>query len=147
MPRIIRDRLPRKKTTGFGVTDAELADLNAKAAIAGYASLGAWIRDVIFGVQVTPPPARIDEDTNTQLRGIGANLNQALKRINGGLGSEADWDLIREASRAVILLRRKLVGQDPGEPLADRLAGIPSRVDPVFPAKPASTQKPGTWAV
>ena len=147
MPRIVRDRQPRKKTAGFGVTDAELADLNNKAAIAGYASIGAWIRDVVFGVQIAPPPARIDQDTNTQLRGIGANLNQALKRINGGLGHETDWGLIREASRAVILLRRMLVGQDPGEPLTDRLAGIPGRVDPVLPAKPASAQKPGTWTV
>jgi hypothetical protein len=55
--------------------------------------------------------------------------------------------MIREASRAVILLRRKLVGQDPGEPLSDRAAGVPGRLEPVVPAKPTPSPKPGTWAV
>ncbi len=147
MPRIVRDRNPRKKTAGFGVNDAELADLNTKAAIAGYATLGAWIRDVVFEVQVSPPPARIDQDTNAQLRGIGANLNQALKRINGGQGHEADWETVREASRAVIQLRRRLVGQDPGQPFTDRFAGIPAQVEAVLQPKPHPSEKPGSWDV
>jgi len=147
MPRLARGRQPRSKTVGFGVTDAEIADLHTRAALAGYATLGAWIRDAVFGVQVAQPPAQIDQDTNTQLRGIGGNLNQALKRINSGHGVEADWELIREASRAVILMRGKLIGQDPGEPLTDRIAGVPNRLQVVSPAKAPPAVKPGTWTV
>lgn len=147
MPRLARGRQPRIKTTGFGVTEAELGDLHTKAATAGYSTVGAWIRDVVFAVQVTPPPAQIDQDTNTQLRGIGSNLNQALRRINGGQGSADDWGLIREASRAVVMLRRKLVGQDPGVPVQDATAGIPPRVAAVSQVAPADSTKPGVWQV
>ena len=147
MPRLVRGRPPRSKTVGFGVTDAESDDLQARAVVAGYATLGAWVRDAIFGVQVAPPPAQIDQDTNAQLRGIGANLNQALKRINGGLGTDADWQLIREASRAVILLRQKLVGLDPGEPVSDRIAGVPSRLNRVVLSAPKPPPTLGKWDV
>lgn len=151
MPRLARGRQPRSKTVGFGVTDVEINDLQTKATLAGYARLGAWLRDAVFAVKITPPPAQIDQDTNTQLRGIGSNLNQALRRINSGHGIEADWELIREASRAVIVLRRMLIGQDPGEPLTDRIAGIPKRVQAVHFEISKTDQKsapnPGTWAV
>ncbi len=147
MPRLARGRQPRIKTTGFGVTEAELGDLHTKAALAGYATVGAWIRDVVFAVQVTPPPAQIDQDTNAQLRGIGSNLNQALRRINSGQGSTEDWELIREASRAVVMLRRKLIGHDSGVPMSDAAAGVPPRVAAVSPTTPAASTKPGVWRV
>jgi hypothetical protein len=147
MPRLARGRKPRTKTTGFGVTDDELQTLHTKAAVAGYANLGAWIRDVIFAAEITPPPAQIDQDTNNQLRGIGANLNQALRRINGGMGNGDDWDVIRDASRSVIVLRRKLIGHDPGVPLSDAQAGIPAKIEPVTTPKSKALQQPGTWQV
>lgn len=147
MSRHVRGRPPRAKTIGFGVTDEERSDLQARATVAGYATLGAWVRDAIFGIQVAPPPAQIDQDTNAQLRGMGANLNQALKRINGGLGADPDWQLIREASRAVILLRQKLVGLDPGVPVSDRIAGVPSRLNRVVPSAPKPPPTLGKWDV
>lgn len=87
-----RDRV-RSRRIGFAADDSEYAIIESSAEAAGM-PIGAYVRSVILGHEVTPLPAPlpvIDADSLSQLSGLGSNINQAMQAINQGKGNPALW--------------------------------------------------------
>jgi hypothetical protein len=71
-------RLPRIR-----LTDAERADLEAKAALEGM-SLSEWVRKELTNSKARRAPAATDKALLTELNRIGNNLNQIARALNRG---------------------------------------------------------------